>query len=391
MQSDCNKIQFEYQEEFDTVRTIDTLNLRVKLNLQFFEGEKTEEATSKKRTEARKEGQVAKSQEIGTAFLFLTSFFVLKMTAGYIAVNLQNIITDTFQLIKDYDQFMVENPGDKLISQMFALYAVRVSLIIGPLLLAIMAVGIVTNVMQVGWKPTSKVLQPKFSKLNPLKGFKRMFSLMSVVELLKSLLKLGIIGAIVYSTLADEILIIPQTPFYSLTESIIYYANVAYDLGITVGFAYLGIAIFDYVFQKWKHNKDLKMSKQEVKDEYKQTEGNPEIKGKIRQKMREASMRRMMQDIPSADVIITNPTHFAVAIRYKHNQDIAPTVVAKGADHLAKRIREAAKENDIEIVENKPLARSLYASVEVGEQIPPELYQSVAEILAFVYKLKNKI
>ncbi len=373
------------------IRNLEERKVLLKLNLQFFEGEKTEEATSKKRSDARKEGQVAKSQEVATAFLFLTSFFILKMTAGSIITGLESIMTDTFELIKDFDEYMVDSTGDKLVTSMFAIYAAKVALIVGPVMLAIMAVGIVTNLMQVGWKPTSKVLQPKFSKLNPLKGIKRTFSIMAVVELLKSLVKLGIIGMIVFNTLKDEILIIPQTPFYSLPEAIIYYSNVAYSLGITVGFAYLGIALADYIFQKWKHNKDLKMSKQEVKDEYKQTEGNPEIKGKIRQKMREASMRRMMQDLPSADVIITNPTHFAVAIRYKHNQDMAPTVVAKGADHVAKKIREAAAENGIEIVENKPLARSLYASVEIGEQIPPELYQSVAEILAFVYKLKNKI
>ncbi len=382
MQEVYNKIKYPYYGD---------KRVRVRLNLSFFNGEKTEEPTSKKRSDARKEGQVAKSQEVATAFLFLTSFFVLKMMAGYIVVNLEDIIVETFGLIRYYDEFMIDGTSDKLVSQMFSIYAIRVSLILAPILLAIMAVGIVTNVMQVGWKPTTKVLQPKFSKLNPLKGFKRMFSLMSLVELLKSLLKLAIIGTIVYNTLKKQIMIIPQTPFYTLNDSIMYYANVAYTLGITVGFAYLAIALFDFIFQKWKHNKDLKMSKQEIKDEYKQAEGNPEIKGKIRQKMREASMRRMMQEIPSADVIITNPTHFAVAIRYKHNQDIAPTVVAKGADHMAKKIREQAKEHDIEIVENKPLARSLYASVEVGEQIPPELYQSVAEILAFVYKLKNKV
>ncbi len=381
------------QEIYDKIQNTYYIEKKVsvRLNLSFFDGEKTEDATSKKRSDARKEGQVAKSQEVATAFLFLTSFFVIKLTATFMAASLQSIMSNTFELIRYYDTYMVENPADKFMTKMFSVYSIEAIKIVAPTMLAIMTVGIVSNVMQVGWSPTTKVLKPKFSKLNPLKGFKRMFSIMSLVELLKSLLKLAIIGIVVYNTLKKEILTIPQTPFYSLSDSITYYANVAYDLGITVGFAYLGIALLDFIFQKWKHNKDLKMSKQEVKDEYKQTEGNPEIKGKIKQKMREASMRRMMQDIPSADVIITNPTHFAVAIRYKHNQDTAPTVVAKGADHMAKRIREQAKEHDIEIVENKPLARSLYSSVEIGEQIPPELYQSVAEILAFVYKLKNKL
>lgn len=373
------------------MNNIEYENLKVKLNLSFFEGEKTEKPTAKKRRDSRAEGQVAKSQEIGTAFLFIASFFALKMLAPRMFLGLQSIMSDSLNMVQYYEVLNVENPTDAYLSQYFAYYIFNALMIVLPLIFIIMMVGLISNFAQVGWHPTAKPLKPKFSKLNPIKGFKRIFSMQSLIELLKSIMKLTIITIIVYNVISDDLHMFAITPFMSLSASVAFFSNIAYKAGITVGFAYLAIAIIDFIYQKYKHNKDLKMSKQEVKDEYKQSEGDPQVKGKIRQKMREASTRRMMQDIPSADVIITNPTHFAVAIRYKHNQDVAPTVVAKGADHLAKRIKDAAKENGIEIVENKPLARALYASVEVGEQIPPDLYQSVAEILVFVLRLKNKV
>ncbi len=367
------------------------LYLRVKLNLSYFEGEKTEEPTAKKRRDARKEGQVAKSAEIGTAFLFLASFSVIRIFAISIVTRLESIILQSVNLIKYYDVFLTESPGDDLNQKYFMYFASQVIMILMPIMLTIMLVGIIVNIAQVGWKPTTKVLKPKFSKLNPLKGFKRMFSAQALVEFLKSILKLLIISLVVFNVVSKEVNMLAQVPFMELSNSVAFFFDIIYRMGMTVGFTYIAIAVVDFGYNKYKHNKDLKMSKQEIKDEYKQSEGNPEIKGKIRQKMREASMRRMMQDVPTADVIITNPTHYAVAIRYKHNQDFAPVVVAMGVDHAAKRIREKAAEFNIEIVENKPLARALYATAEVGQPIPPDLYQSVAEILAFVYKLKNKI
>ncbi len=369
----------------------DKLYLRVRLNLSFFEGEKTEEPTSKKKSDARKEGQVLKSQEIGTAFLFIASFSVLRMYAVYIVTRLESIMTQAISLIPYFSVFQAESPSDNLYTKYFLYFANQILLILLPIMAVILAVGIITNIIQVGWKPTTKVLKPKLSKLNPLKGFKRIFSLQAVVELVKSILKLSVITFVVYSVVKKDINMLPLTPFMDLSVSIAFFSDLVYRMGITVGFTYIGIAAVDYAYQRYKHKKGLKMSKQEIKDEHKQSEGNPEVKGKIRQKMREASMRRMMQDVPSADVIITNPTHYAVAIRYKHNQDFAPVVVAMGVDHAAKKIRERAAEFNIEIVENKPLARALYATAEIGQPIPPDLYQSVAEILAFVYKLKNKI
>jgi flagellar biosynthetic protein FlhB len=261
--------------------------------------------------------------------------------------------------------------------------------IILPFILVAFSIALISNLLQVGWHPTMKPLQPKFNRFNPVEGFKRMFSLKSVIELIKSILKVGLILAIVYNTISNyEEMILT---FYSLAvfEAYGMIINICLDIGVKVGAFFLIIAAIDYAYQRYDLNKKLKMTKQEVKDEYKQTEGNPEIKSRIRQKMREASMRRMMQDLPQADVIITNPTHFAIAIKYDVNGFGAPTIIAKGADLMAARIREKAKEHKIEIVENKALARALFYTCDIGDEIPPELYQVVAEILAMVYSMKG--
>jgi flagellar biosynthetic protein FlhB len=259
-----------------------------------------------------------------------------------------------------------------------------------PVLIVAYLVSFVCDVAQVGWHPTSKPLMPKFSKLNPLKGFKKIFSKEAVVELIKSILKIGIVLIVAYSYIkknGDGLFLLYDM---SLNAGVAATGNLVINLGIRVAVAYLIIAFADFGYQKWKHNDDLKMTKQEVKDEYKQQEGDPQVKGRIRQKMREVSQRRMMQNLPKADVVITNPTHYAVALMYDAEKYDAPIVIAKGEDYLAARIKEVARENDIEIVENKPLARMLYANVEIGEVVPPDLYQAVAEVLAFVYHLKGR-
>ena len=232
-------------------------------------------------------------------------------------------------------------------------------------------------------------MKPKFSKLNPLSGFKRIFSKDSLFELLKSIAKISLIIYVAYTAIRDhqnELFLVYDIP---LLQVILLVGSIAIDAGLKISLVYLLVAIADWFYQKHKFKEDMKMTKQEVKDEYKNTEGNPEIKGRQRSRMREASQRRMMQSLPSADVVITNPTHYAVAIKYDASQYSAPVVVAKGEDYLAMKIKEAAKEHQIEIVENKPLARMLYANVDVGEEVPPELYQAVAEVLAFVYSLRE--
>ena len=246
------------------------------------------------------------------------------------------------------------------------------------------------SVIQVGWKVTGKPLQPKFDKFNPINGFKRIFSKDSIFELIKSILKIFVIIYVAYTSIrgnAQDIFILYEIP---LMQAIMLCGTVIINAGLKISLVYLVIGLADFIYQKYRFNEDMKMTKQEVKDEFKNTEGNPEIKGRQRQRMREASRRRMMQDVPKADVVITNPTHFAVAIKYDAETSKAPVVLAKGEDYLAQKIKEAAREHHIEIVENKPLARMLYANVDIGQEIPPELYQAVAEILAMVYNMREK-
>ena len=258
-----------------------------------------------------------------------------------------------------------------------------------PVFLIGYSVALLTNIVQVGWKVTAKPMKPKFSKLNPLSGFKRIFSKDSLFELLKSIAKISLIIYVAYTAIRDhqdELFLLYDIP---LLQVVLLVGSIVINAGLQISLVYLIVGIADWFYQKHKFKEDMKMTKQEVKDEYKNTEGNPEIKGRQRSRMREASQRRMMQSLPSADVVITNPTHYAVAIKYDASQYSAPVVVAKGEDYLAMKIREAAKEHQIEIVENKPLARMLYANVDVGEEVPPELYQAVAEVLAFVYSLRE--
>lgn len=361
--------------------------LLLSYNLQLFAdsaGEKTEKATPKKREKAREEGQVAKSTEITTAVMFIGMFGALKIIGP-------NIITDFIRFTQEI--FALFTLKEITIHYAAGLmnHAIRFILTItAPFLFISFGIGFVTNFIQVGWHPTPKPLALDIKKLSIIQGFKRLFSLRSLIELLKAIFKIIIILILVYSTLKDydkTIIAIYDIPVF---EAYALIANLSLDIGIKVGAFFVILAVLDYIYQRVDLSKKLKMTKQEVKDEYKQAEGNPEVKSKIRQKMREASMRRMMQELPKADVIITNPTHFAVAIKYDSDKSGAPVVIAKGADLIAAKIREVGKENNIEIVENKALARTLFYTVEIGEEIPPDLYQAVAEILAFVYNLNKK-
>jgi flagellar biosynthetic protein FlhB len=247
------------------------------------------------------------------------------------------------------------------------------------------AITLILSIYQVKFKITPKTMQPKVSKLNPANGFKRIFSKDSIFELFKSILKIFLIAYIAYISIkghADELFILYDI---SLNQAIALCGEIIIDTGLRISFVYIIVGIADYIYQKHRFKEDMMMTKQEVKDEYKNTEGNPETKGRQRQKMREVSRQRMMNDVPKADVVITNPTHLAVALKYDSEQSRAPVVIAKGEDYLAQKIKDVARENNIRIVENKPLARMLYANVDIGREIPPELYQAVAEILAMVY------
>lgn len=362
----------------------------MRLNLHFFDdggGEKTEKATPRKRNKAREEGQVAKSQEIGTAFLLLAAFFSLKYFASRMLRGMMAVFNYNFSLIGYIDTVFELDFIARLVAYMFG----QVLLIAMPLLLVALVLGLLTNVIQVGWHPTTKPLMPKLSKLNPIKGVKRLFSMRALLDLVKALVKFGIILYVIYSAIKSDIDKIPALMELTVMESVMFIGGLMVKMGLNVGMIFIFVAIADYSYQRYKHNKDLKMSKHEVKEEYKQMEGDPHVRGKIKQKMREVSMRRMMAQVPQADVIITNPKHYAVALQYDKDNYQAPVVVAKGVDYLARRIREKGAESGVEIVENVQLARALYATVDIGREIPEELYQAVAEVLAFVYKLKNKV
>ena len=370
--------------------------MSLQYDLQFFAkdgpgGEKTEEPTHKKLTDARKEGQVAKSKEVTNAFEMLAAFLMLRFLVQYMGTVFVGNMRDIYSQIPSYVKLYEGHVQTQTFRMLFVSALLRILQIIAPFLIAGFLVAFITNLLQVKWKVTTKPLQPKFSKLNPVNGIKRIFSPNSLVELLKSVLKLTLIGYVVYTYLEKNMPPIYQLYDISLNQGIVQIGVLVINLGIRISLFYMLIAAADFVYQKIKFKKDMKMTKQEVKDEYKNAEGDPAIKGKQRQRMMEASRRRMMQQLPEADVVITNPTHFAVAIKYEPELYDAPYVVAKGADYLAQKIKDVAKENHIEIVENKPLARMLYANVEVGSVVPPELYQAVAEVLAFVYHLKGKV
>lgn len=359
------------------------------MNLRFFDdggADKTEEATPKKLEDARKEGQVAKSQEISTAVMLLALFVMLKVFVGFIGRRLLGVFTSTYTLFGVYvqDEFTSAIAGAFLRKEL-------VEILIAGLPLFVIAVftAFVVNIVQVKWKVTAKPLKPKFDKFNPAKGIKRIFSKDKIFELVKDVFKIGLIFYVAYSELKKKSGAVVALYDFSLTQAVVYIGNFILNLGIKLAAFYLIIGIVDYIYQKIKFKKDLRMTKQEVKDEYKQQEGDPQVKGKIKSKMREVSQKRMMQKLPEADVVITNPTHFACAIKYDKELAEAPILLAKGADYLAQKIKEKAKEENIPIVENKALARMLYYNVDLEAEIPRELYQMVAEVLAYVYQLKH--
>ena len=359
------------------------------MNLQYFAGggEKTEEATAKHLKDAREEGQVAKSQELITAVMLFSLFISLKVFGGYIANNILKTFHKAFGYISIY-ALDIPNIGNA--NAMIRQGMLDIFLTVIPVFAFAVVVAIVLNVLQVKWNVTTKPLKPKFNRLNPVSGFKKMFSLSKLFELLKAVAKIGIIFYLAYDTLVDEVVIFKILYDLDLLNAVLYISDLVIDLGIKISAVYLIIGLADYIYQKFKFKKDMKMTKEEVKDEYKQQEGDPKVKGQIKSKMREASMRRMMQQMPDADVVITNPTHFACAIKYDKETASAPVLIAKGADHLAQKLKEVAKEHNVPIVENKALARMLYYNVELDTEIPEELYQMTAEVLAYVYQLKNK-
>lgn len=374
MVTDCDKYLFKY-------------------DLQLFAkdgegGEKTEEPTTKKLNDARNKGQAAKSKELTTAVSLFIFFISIKLFIGFVGNRLLSAYQYLYSSItKCTDNEFTLQLACSLLGNVIQIVVLTAL----PFLVFSFISAFVTEVAQVKWKISYEPLKPKFDKFNPVSGVKRLFSKDKIVDLLTSIFKILVIIFVVYDFLKDRWSMVFNMYSYTLFQAIELIGNTVIDVGIRISIFFLIIAAADWRYRKWKFHEDMKMTKQEVKDEYKNAEGDPKIKSQQRARMQQASQRRMMNALPQADVVITNPTHLAVALLYDKTKYEAPIVIAKGADFLAAKIKDVAKENNIEIVENKPLARMLYHNVDIGAQIPPELYQMVAEVLAYVYNIKGKL
>lgn len=353
-------------------------------DLQLFNEEKTEEATPKRKEEARNKGQVARSVELNSIFVILAAFLALKIIGSYIYNELGDFMRLMFTGFSNND-FTIE-----FVQVLFAKLGIIFFKTALPVMFTILIVSLLINFLQVGFVFSLEPLTPQIDRINPLSGFKRLFSKRSLVELVKSLFKISIISYFIYRFIVRETMQVPQFIAAELMDSFQAIVSLTLDLVFQISGVMIIMAVLDYFYQMWEHNQSLKMSKQDIKQEFKQTEGNPQIKGKIKERQRAMAMRRMMQEVPKADVVVTNPTHYAVALKYDSAMT-APMVIAKGQDFIAQKIKEVARENRIITVENKPLARALYGAVEVGDSVPPELYQAVAEVLAYVYRLKKRL
>ncbi len=347
--------------------------------------EKTEKATGKKRRETRQEGQVVKSVEVISVAVLLAGLLALYFGGKYIYVNLEEFMKELFSFES------VLNLNDQYIINLLIKVLSKFVLTVLPVFAAVFLIALAVNIVQVGFVISFKAISPKFNKLNFITGFAKLFSLKSFVEALKSFLKLIVVGGVAYFSIKGEIDIISHLYDKSLASIYIYILNISFKIFIWVIIVMMVIAIFDYIYQKWQFEQQIKMTKEEVKEERKQMEGDPKVKAKIRSIQLDAARKRMMQDVSDADVIVTNPTHLSIAIKYDSDVMSVPKVVAKGAGIIAEKIKEIAKKSNVPVVENKELARNLYGIVEVGSDIPSELFQAVAQLLAYVYKLKGKI
>ena len=352
-------------------------------------GERTERATPKKRRDARERGQVLKSTEVNSAFCCAVIFSFMLLFKDTMVRQLNELTY--YHLGDNLLYFAGLSLGPQEIQSIIISLMLPMALILLPILLTALLAGLLINVVQVGFLFTTKPLAPKLERISPLKGFKRIFSVKTLSELIKSLIKVICLGWLLYKNFQTLMYQFPGFTGANIGAAFLEILRLSFTLALKMTLVLGIIALFDYLFQWWSFEKELRMTKQEVKDEYKLTEGDPQIKGRIRAKQRQMSAQRMMQQVPTADVVITNPTHYAVALSYKQEVNEAPLVLAKGQDFLARKIKEIAAEHGIEMVENIELARSLYQFCEVGSEIPPEFYQAVADILVYVYGLKNKL
>lgn len=349
-------------------------------------GEKTEKATPKRRRDERKKGNVFVSKDVVTVFTLLGSFYILRFTfqSGY--TELKAYFLKYFGYIGSFADISQDRASD--LAWDGAIVAAKVML---PIMAAVILIAIAATVFQTKPLFLTEPLKPKFDRMNPINGIKRLFSLNSIVGVLKNLLKFSIMFYIMYDFIEGEIMQMPRLMSVDVMNSSVYMFQTVFDMAIKIIVAFAALSVFDFAYQKWEYERKIKMSKQEIKEEYKQLEGDPQIKGKIKQLQRQRAQSRMMQQVPDADVVIKNPTHFAVALRYDATKDNAPILLAKGQDELALRIIKVAEENKVTVVENRPLARAIFATTELNQELPREFYGAVATILAHIYKMNKKI
>ncbi|ADU30741.1 flagellar biosynthesis protein FlhB [Evansella cellulosilytica] len=357
----------------------------IKLDIQYFAQEKTEKATPKKRKESRQKGQVSKSSDVNTSFILLFVFLAFWLMGSFSVDQLIGITRYSFQ------EYLLMELTEANVYSMFINFSIQAAIVVGPFMFIAMLAAIFSNYLQVGILFAPEAIKMKLSKLDPIQGAKRIFSVRALVEFLKSLLKIvcvGFAGFTVIWIAIDDILMLS---LYSVGESVRLIGNLLIMMGLAVAFLLIFLSVFDYLYQKYDHEKNIKMSKQDVKDEYKKTEGDPLIKSKIKEKQRQMAMSRMMAEVPKADVVITNPTHYAIALKYDDQNMAAPIIVAKGVDFIALKVINIAKNNNVMTVENRPLARALYAQADIGDPVPEDLFKAVAEVLAYVYRIQNKL
>ena len=347
--------------------------------------EKTEQATPKKKGEARQKGNVARSTDLNSSLVLLTGIIAIHFAGAAIFSNIQTFANFAFVNMHSL------NLTHENVNNLFPFVLGFIVRSVGPVALAIMAVGLASNYMQIGVLFTLEHMKPKGGKINPLSGIKKVVSKQSLVELVKGLLKISIVAIVAYTALSSDMKDTISLMDMNAGQILTFILKSSFKIAIRCAVALLILAIFDYAYTKWQYDKQLMMTKQELKEERKQYEGNPEIKARVRSIQREMAQKRMMEQIPDSDLVITNPTHIAVALKYAQETMAAPTVIAKGQRLIAQKIKDIADEHGIPIVEDKPLARALYDSTEVGMQIPEDLYRAVAGVLAYIYRLKGVV
>ena len=344
-------------------------------------GERTESATPKRRQEAREKGQVLKSVEVNTAALLVAGAAFLQWGMPTMSASLMDMTARIFQTSASAD-FSRATLGAQTVALM--LYMAR---LVAPLVLGIALVGVVSNLAQVGFLLSGEAIRPQMSRVNPLEGAKRLFSSKTLVELVKTVIKVSVVGLFAWQALQDKGPLLVSLADMQAAPAGFAVSTAMMQVIWKVAAAFVVIAAADYLYQRWFFERSLRMSKEDIKEELKQSEGNPHMRARLRQRARALARQRMMQQVPTADVVITNPTHFAVAIKYEAGME-APTVIAKGERLIAQQIKKVARENNIPTIENKPLAQALFKACQVGKSVPPELYKAVAEVLAFVYRMR---